>query len=157
MKICEILSVSKIKTEISSTEKNSVIEELIDLLKNDPDVKDVNEVKKSVLDREKIMSTGVGKGFAIPHAKSSAVKGMVAVFGKSSKPIEYNALDGKPVNLIFVLVGQPNLVGPHIKLLSRISRMMNKDPFRESLLNAKSPEEVYSIFQEEEKKYFDLT
>jgi len=157
MKICEILTTSRIKVEITSTEKEKVIEELIDLFVDDPDIKDINEVKKSILSREKIMSTGVGKGFAIPHAKSDAVKGIVAAFGKSSHPIEYNALDGEPVNLIFVLVGQQNLVGTHIKLLSRISRMMNKDYFRESLLKAQSPEEVYTIFHEEEKRYFDLT
>ncbi|HET54399.1 MAG TPA: PTS sugar transporter subunit IIA, partial [Ignavibacteria bacterium] len=106
MKICEILTTSRIKVEITSTEKEKVIEELIDLFVDDPGIKDINEVKKSILSREKIMSTGVGKGFAIPHAKSDAVKGIVAAFGKSSHPIEYNALDGEPVNLIFVLVGQ---------------------------------------------------
>ncbi len=103
------------------------------------------------------MSTGVGKGFVIPHAKTSSVKGIIASFGKSKNPIEFDALDGEPVYLVFILVGQDNMVGPHIKLLSRISRMMNKDEFREALLNAKSSEEIYEIFNEEEKKYFELS
>lgn len=157
MKICDILSVDLIKAEIESTNKEDVISELIDLYTGRPEVKDLDEIKKSVLEREKIMSTGVGKGFAIPHAKTSSVKGIIASFGKSNKDIDFNALDGEPVHLVFVLVGQDNLVGPHIKLLSRISRMMNKDEFREALLNAKTSEEIYEIFNEEEKKYFDLT
>lgn len=157
MKICDILSVDLIKAEIESTKKEDVINELIDLFTGRPEVKDLDEIKKSVLEREKIMSTGVGKGFAIPHAKTSSVKGIIASFGKSNKDIDFNALDGEPVHLVFVLVGQDNLVGPHIKLLSRISRMMNKDEFREALLDAKTSEEIYEIFNEEEKKYFDLT
>ena len=157
MKICDILSVTHIKPEIEETQKDKVIEELIDLLKDDDKIENIEEIKKVVLDREKIMSTGVGKGFAIPHAKTAAVKGITASFGKCSTSIDFNALDGEPVNLIFVLIGQDNMVGPHIKLLSRISRMMNKDEFRESLLNAKTAEEIYSIFDEEEKKYFELT
>lgn len=157
MKICDILSVNRIKAEIEATEKNGIIEELVNLFSGDENIKNLEEVKNSVLEREKIMSTGVGKGFAIPHSKTNAVKGIIAAFGKTSKPIDFNALDGEPVNLVFVLVGQDNMVGPHIKLLSRISRMMNKDEFRESLLNANTTEEIYSIFDEEEKKYFELS
>jgi fructose-specific phosphotransferase system IIA component len=157
MKICDILSVNRIKAEIESTKKEDVINELIDLLAEESEVKNLDEIKKSVLEREKIMSTGVGKGFAIPHAKTSSVKGIIASFGKSKNPIEFDALDGEPVYLVFILVGQDNMVGPHIKLLSRISRMMNKDEFREALLNAKSSEEIYEIFNEEEKKYFELS
>lgn len=157
MKICDILSVNHIKAEIESTKKEDVIGELIDLLAGEPEVKDLDEIKKSVLEREKIMSTGVGKGFAIPHAKTSSVKGIIASFGKSKNPIDFNALDGEPVHLVFVLIGQDNMVGQHIKLLSRISRMMNKDEFREALLKAKTSEEIYEIFDEEEKKYFELT
>jgi len=157
MKICDILSVKHIKAEIESTEKEKVIEELVDLFTDDEKVKNIDDVKESVLEREKIMSTGVGKGFAIPHAKTSSVKGIVASFGKSNNPLDFNALDGEPVNLVFVLVGQDNMVGPHIKLLSRISRMMNKDEFREALLNAKTSQEIFEIFDEEEKKYFELS
>jgi mannitol/fructose-specific phosphotransferase system IIA component (Ntr-type) len=109
-----------------------------------------------VLEREKIMSTGVGKGFAIPHGKTSSVKEILAAFGKTNRPIEYEALDSKPVHLVFLLVGKDNMVSTHIKLLSRISRMMNKDEFREKLLNARNEAEIYNIFKEEEENYFDV-
>ena len=155
MKICEILRVDKIISSMDSNSKNEVIDELIDLFKNDERVKDIDEMKNAVHDREKIMSTGVGKGFAIPHAKTDSVNEIVAAFGKLEKPIDFQALDEQPVNLVFLLVGKESLVGPHIKLLSRISRMMNKDEFRESLANAKSSEEIYTLFEDEEKQYYE--
>ncbi len=102
------------------------------------------------------MSTGVGKGFAIPHGKTDAITEIIAAFGKTNSPIEYQALDNKPVNLVFLLVGKDNLVSTHIKLLSRISRMMNKDEFREGLLKANSSEEIFELFKKEEENYFEV-
>lgn len=157
MKICDILVVSKIKTDFMSNDKIGIINEMIDLFKEDEKVMDLNAVRTAVLEREKIMSTGVGHGFAIPHAKSNGVKLMIAGFGKLSEAIDFESLDGKPVNLIFLLVGPEGAVAPHIKMLSRISRMMNKDSFREALLKAKTPNEIYILFQNEEKNFYDLT
>lgn len=155
MKICDILRVEKIISSLQGTTKTEVINELLDLFKDDERVNDLEAMSNAVHEREKIMSTGVGKGFAIPHAKTNGVNEIVAAFGKLDKPIDFQALDEQPVNIIFLLVGKENLVGPHIKLLSRISRMMNKDEFRESLINAKTPEEIFSLFEEEEKQYFE--
>ena len=157
MKITEILTIDHIKPDVQSKEKESIINELIELLKNNESVKDLDEVRRAVLEREKIMSTGVGKGFAIPHAKTSAVNNIIACFGKTTELVDFEALDGEPVNLFFVLIGKDNMVGPHIKMLSRISRMMNKDEFRNDLIKAQSADELYAIFQEEEKKYFEIT
>lgn len=157
MRICDILSIAHIKAEIENSDKNLVIEELIDLFNDEIDVNIINEIKTAVLEREKIMSTGVGKGFAIPHAKTSSVNGIIAAFGKTSNKLDFQSLDGEPVNLIFVLIGKDNMVGSHIKLLSRISRMMNKDEFRESLLKANSASDIFSIFDQEEKKYYELS
>lgn len=98
------------------------------------------------------MSTGVGHGFAIPHGKTDAVNEIIAAFARTSAPLEFDSLDGQPVRLIFLLVGKENLVGPHIKLLSRISRMMNQDEFRNKLLDAASSEELFNLFKEEEAK-----
>lgn len=156
MKVSELLEENFILTKFKSTDKKDAINELIDLYKNNDKVVDIEQVRKSVLDREKIMSTGVGKGFAIPHGKTNAVKEILAAFGKSDEPIEYDALDGNPVNMIFLLVGKDNLVSSHIKLLSRISRLMNKDDFRQRLMEAKSAQEIQKVFEEEEKEYSDV-
>ncbi len=155
MKICEILQVGKIISSLQGKEKTDVVNELVDLFKDDDRVKDLEELRNAVHEREKIMSTGVGKGFAIPHAKTNSINEIVAAFGKLDEPIDFQALDEQPVNLVFLLVGKENLVGPHIKLLSRISRMMNKDEFRESLSKAKTAAEIYSLFENEEKQYFE--
>jgi fructose PTS system EIIBC or EIIC component len=155
MKICEILKVTKIIPSMKSNNKEDAINELIDLFRNDDRVKDLDSIRISVQEREKIMSTGVGKGFSIPHAKTNSVNEIIAAFGRIEKPIDFQALDDQPVNLVFLLIGKENLAGPHIKLLSRISRMMNIDEFRENLAKATSSEEIYSLFEEEEKKYFE--
>jgi fructose-specific phosphotransferase system IIA component len=156
MKVSDLLNTNLVISELNSTKKNDVLNELLDLFKDDPRVLDLEKVKTAVMDRELIMSTGVGKGFAIPHGKTSAVTEILGAFGKSSKSIEYDSLDGKPVNLIFLLVGKDTLVSSHIKLLSRISRLMNKDDFRDRLTDASTKEEIIYLFKEEEKHFGDV-
>jgi fructose-specific phosphotransferase system IIA component len=153
MKICDVLTVDKIIPEIKGNNKIEVINEMIELFNGDDRIVDLENVKRTVLEREKIMSTGVGKGFAIPHGKTNKVTDIIAGFGKTTEPLDFESLDGQPVNLIFLLVGKENLVAQHIKLLSRISRMMNKDEFRKNLMHASTAEEIYAIFEEEEKAY----
>jgi len=156
MKVHELLNIKYILTEFKSEHKDDVINELVDLLKGDERIIDLEEVRKCVFEREEKMSTGVGKGFAIPHGKTNSVTDILAAFGKSETPIEYNSLDGEPVHLIFLLVGKENLVAKHIKLLSRISRLMNNEEFRKKLINANSKESVLKIFAEEEQSYSDV-
>lgn len=157
MKISEVLKPEQIQFELKAETKEAIIDELVDLLKDDERVNDLELIRESVKERENIMSTGVGLGFAIPHSKTKGANAILAAFGKTSKPVEFNSLDGSPVSLVFLLVGKENMVGPHIKLLSRISRMMNHEEFREALISAKSSEEIYNIFIEEENKYFNLS
>lgn len=156
MKVSEILSKEFIIAELNSTDKESAINELINLFQNDSRVEDIEKVRQSVLEREKIMSTGVGKGFAIPHGKTDLVTETLAAFGRKTDGINYDALDGNPVHLIFLLVGKETMISSHIKLLSRISRMMNKDDFRRRLMNAETSEDIMNVFLEEEKSYFEI-
>lgn len=156
MKVYELLDPKYILTEFKSYHKDDVINELVDVLNVDDRVIDIEEVRKCIFDREKIMSTGVGKGFAIPHGKTNSITDILAAFGRSEKPIDYNSLDGEPVQLVFLLVGKDNLVGKHIKLLSRISRLMNNEEFRKRLIEAESKEAILKIFEEEEQSYSDV-
>ncbi len=153
MKISEILHKDKIVPELKGSNKKEIINELINLFEGDERVIDLEAVRQTVHEREKIMSTGVGKGFAIPHGKTNSVKETIAAFGKTPQPVDFEALDGQPVRLVFLLVGKENMVAAHIKLLSRISRMMNDDSFREQLLVSDSADEMYNIFVEEENKF----
>jgi fructose-specific phosphotransferase system IIA component len=155
MKISDILDETRILTSMEGDSKSVIINKLIDLVAISPKVLDKEKVKEAIFEREKIMSTGVGNGFAIPHGKTDAVSDIVAAFAVTKEPIDYQALDEQPVRLIFLLIGKGNMVGPHIKLLSRISRLMNKEEFRKKLLDAPTPKDVMEIFRTEEAACLD--
>jgi mannitol/fructose-specific phosphotransferase system IIA component (Ntr-type) len=156
MKISDILEEKLVVTNLPGASKDEIINAMVDLLGKSSKVLDKEKVRASIFERERIMSTGVGNGFAIPHGKTDAVVDIVASFGITKDPINYQALDDKPVRLIFLLVGKENLVGPHIKLLSRISRLMNKEEFRSKLLTLQTPKEVLDSFKQEEATYFEM-
>jgi fructose-specific phosphotransferase system IIA component len=155
MRISDILNEQMIVTHLQGNSKDEIINSLVDLLGNSPKVLDREKVRTAIFDREKLMSTGVGNGFAIPHGKTDAVSDIVAAFAVTADPIDYQSLDEKPVRLVFLLVGKDNMVGPHIKLLSRISRLMNKEVFRQRLLGLKTPQEILDTFRQEEASYFE--
>ncbi len=155
MKISDVLEVELISNKIPGTDKEEVLNNMIELVSKSSKVRDKEKIRDAIFNRERIMSTGVGKGFAIPHGKTDGITDKVAAFGITENEIDFESLDGEPVRLIFLLVGKENLVGPHLKLLSRISRLLNSEDFRTKLLNAKSPQEIYNLFESEEKSYFE--
>src|SRR6267154_1796751 len=156
MKISDILEEKLVASNLPGNSKDEIINGMIDLISQSPKVLDKERVRSAIFEREKIMSTGVGNGFPIPHGKTDAVADIVAAFGVTAQPIDYQSLDEKPVRLVFLLVGKDNLVGPHIKLLSRISRLMSKEQFRNKLLETKSSQEIIEAFRQEEITYFDM-
>jgi mannitol/fructose-specific phosphotransferase system IIA component (Ntr-type) len=135
MKISDILDETSIRTQLPGSSKDEIILEMIDIVAASKKVLDKEKVKEAIFEREKIMSTGVGNGFAIPHGKTDAVSDIVAAFAVTASPIDYQSLDEQPVR--------------------RISRLMNKEEFRKKLLAAASPKEVLEIFRTEEAMYFD--
>lgn len=155
MKITDILTEDVIRTNLPGSTKDEIINAMVDLAASQRKIVDKEKVREAIFERERIMSTGVGGGFAIPHGKSDAVTDIVGAFAVTSKPIDYQSLDEQPVRILFLLIGRDNMVGPHIKLLSRISRLMNKADFRQRLIDAKSPAEILEIFRQEEATYFE--
>lgn len=155
MRISDILNEQMVVTDLKGDSKEDIINALVDLIGASPKVLDIEKVRTAIFEREKLMSTGVGNGFAIPHGKTDAVSDIVAAFAVTSEPIDYQSLDEKPVRLVFLLVGKDNMVGPHIKLLSRISRLMNKEQFRERLLGLETSREILETFRHEEASYFE--
>jgi fructose-specific phosphotransferase system IIA component len=153
MKIIDILNESVVQTNLTGSTKEEIINAMIDMAGTQKQVVDKERMRAAIFEREKIMSTGVGSGFAIPHGKTDAVSDIVAAFAVTAQPIDYQSLDDQPVRLVFLLVGRDNMVGPHIKLLSRISRLMNKDDFRKQLLGAETPKEILEIFRQEEETF----
>ncbi len=153
--IYQLLTPSTIRVGLPGETKEEVVGNLVDLLKGNRAVKDLQGVREAVFDREKVMSTGVGKSLGLPHAKTPAVLDTVAAFAITEKPVDFGAIDNKPVRLLFLLVGAEAAKSQHIKLLSRISRLMNRDQFRARLLNARSGEEVLAIFEEGESQLLE--
>jgi fructose-specific phosphotransferase system IIA component len=156
MKISDILTEDLVVAGLEGKSKNEIIDAMVTIVARSPKVLDRDKIRDAIFEREKIMSTGVGNGFAIPHGKTDAVSDIVAAFAVTNGPIDYDSLDEKPVRLVFLLVGKDNLVGPHIKLLSRISRLMNKEEFRQKLLTAGSAPKILELFRQEEASYFEL-
>lgn len=156
MKITDVLTEQVIRTNLPGSSKDEIINAMIDLAAAQDKVVDKEKLRAAIFEREKIMSTGVGSGFAIPHGKTDAVNDIVAAFAVTAQPIDYQSLDEQPVRIVFLLVGRDNMVGPHIKLLSRISRLMNKEEFRAKLLEAKTPLEILEIFRKEESSQFEV-
>jgi fructose-specific phosphotransferase system IIA component len=156
MKITDILTEEVVRTNLPGTTKLDVINAMVELVAPLEKVLDKEKVREAILEREQIMSTGVGSGFAIPHGKTDAVTDIVGAFAITAQPIDYQALDEQPVRIVFLLVGRDSMVGPHIKLLSRISRIMNKEEFRNRLLQARTPSEILELFRQEEASYFEV-
>jgi len=150
MQISNLLSNDVIAVGLKAGEKEDVISRIVDLLSDSDAVADLDAVRKAVLDREKLMSTGVGKGIALPHAKSSAVSATVAALATIASPIPFDSIDEKPVQIIFLLVGAPDSQSEHIRILSRISRMMNSERFVSELLSAATPTELLEILSSKE-------
>jgi len=154
MNISSFLDRTSIAAGLKADDKNELINDLVDLLEPRVNQEQLEKIRESVFEREQIMSTGVGKQLAIPHGKCPSIDEIFASFAILDKPVEFNSIDNKPVKIVFLLVGPPDKCNNHIKLLSRISRLMNSSSFREKLLNCQSADEIYETFQKEEKEYF---
>ncbi len=148
--ITDILSPGAVRVHLPGHSKEQVVNALIDLLKGHPNVRDLEGVRAAVFEREAVMSTGVGKGLGLPHAKTAAVTDTVAAFAVTEEAIDFGSIDNKPVRLLFLLVGSEHAKSQHIKLLSRVSRLMNRDTFRDRLMKTTHVSEVLAIFHEGE-------
>jgi mannitol/fructose-specific phosphotransferase system IIA component (Ntr-type) len=137
--LSELLPADRIRIPLQATDKAGVLKELVDFLVERCGG-DAAQILAAVRDRESVLSTGIGFGIAIPHAKSSTVTDLCLVAGVSAHPIPFDALDNEPVRLLFLLVGPESAAGMHVKVLSRIARVVRRDAVREALLQAPSAE-----------------
>ena len=152
MKITEFLDKRGIKIGLEASEKEDALEELVDILVEVKDIGDKKSIVKSLVERESLGSTGIGQGIAIPHGKSDRVKEIVAILGISRKGVNFDALDGEPVYIFFLLVAPKETAGPHLKALAQISRLLRDSYFCELLKRCKTPDEIYELIRKEEDK-----
>lgn len=146
LKIKDILDINSIEIKLKLKNKEELLIKLVELANNSGKLSNFEKAKKEVFDREKVMSTGVGKGIALPHAKTNAVTNSIGAFVTLQEAIDFDSIDNIPVNIVFLLLGRENDVNSHLKLLSNVSRLMNSDSFRMRLLDAKDNNEVIEIF-----------
>ncbi len=150
MILTQILQPSCIKAPLASKDKDSAIEELVNVLAAAGQVNNANAAIEAVMAREQTRSTGIGSGIAIPHGKTSAVKELVMAVGIAAEPIEFESIDNKPVSILVMLISPPEKTGPHIQALARISRLLLDEQFKSKLEKAGSPEEVYELISSKE-------
>ena len=150
--VTSLLSPDRVHVGLAGAGKDDVLASTLGLIDGAEGVTDFARVREDVERRETLMSTGVGKGLALPHARSTGVSSTVAAFATTEGPVEWGAFDEQPVRLVLLLVGPEAERGTHVRLLSRVSRMMSDDAFRARLLAAGDAEAVLDAFAEAEEK-----
>ena len=150
MKIADFLDPKAIVFELEAENKKEVLEELCKALVSLDSSLDQDKMVGILLDRERLGSTGVGEGVAIPHGKMENLDRLIACFGRSSKGVEFEAVDKKPVHLFFLLFAPENSAGIHLKALAKISRLLKRPSVREELMSVPSGESLYHILTQED-------
>ncbi len=150
MKLLDILHVDCIKVPLDASEKQAAINELVDLLAASGRVKQPSLLKDAVWTREQTRTTGIGHGLAIPHGKCAGVGTLAMAIGKPPAPIDFQAIDGKPVRLIIMLASPPDRTADHIQALAKVSRLLMMEEFRERVYSAQSGAEIYDLLRQKE-------
>ena len=146
MQLSEILDTSLIIYPLEVKTKSGVIMALIDLLHSAGKIHNPDEAKQAVLQREELMSTGVGRGVALPHGKCPHIEEVFVAVGVSQQGIDFDAVDEQPAQIFVLLLTPEKYPSKHLKLLSKFSRMLNTAKCREEILQAKSPSAIADIF-----------
>ena len=152
MKILDVLDPDAILPDLQARDKKSVLEELVAPVAQKAGVGS-EEIVRVLMDRERLGSTGIGEGLGIPHGKMKNLDSLHLGIGLSRRGIDFESIDGKPVHIFFLLVTPENSTGIHLKLLARISRMLKSEPFREKLLEAADPDEIYDAIRKEDEEF----
>jgi len=145
MKLSKLIEEDLMSFELEATGKEAVIKELVELAAKSKLVRDTELLEEEVIKREKLVTTGVGWGVAFPHAKTRAMKGIVIAFGRSSKGIPFDAMDGKPVHLFFLIAAPEDTIGAHLNVMARLSFLMKGQENRDRLLAARNAGEVMEV------------
>jgi PTS system nitrogen regulatory IIA component len=150
MKIMSFLETRAITLDLKGKDKRSIIKEMVEALAEHRKVKDQEEALKSVIEREKLGSTGVGLGVAIPHGRTDAVDKLVGALGISQEGVDFDSLDGEPVHFVFLILSPLEATGDYLRAISRVSRFFKDRYFREALKNVTSVDEAVKIIKQED-------
>jgi len=153
MKIMDYLNEEWVIPNLQGTDKPSILKELSSLLVKPCQVTSVEELLQVLLDREKLGSTGIGEGIAIPHGRLKKLKKFFISFGRSLKGVDFDSIDQKPSQLFFLVMAPENSAVDNLKLLSRIVTLLKEPSFKKRLMEAPSQKDLFQIIAEEDEKY----
>jgi len=153
VQIIDMFKKEYIIEELKAKSKRAVLAELSEIFTHYHSGIQGEAMVEVLLDREKLGSTGIGDGIAIPHGKLKGLDHLVIAFGRSREGIDFDAIDGKPVHIFFLLMAPESSTGQHLKALAKISRMLKDQEFRSSLMSAKNTEELYRKIADKDETY----
>ena len=153
MKIVDFLRPEMVVPDLAGRDKNAVLQELAAHLASHMDGATSERVFQVLLDREKLASTAIGEGVAIPHGKLAALPKLSACLGRSLPGVDFESMDGRPTHVFFVLVAPEHSTGEHLKALARISRLFKDPEFRTRLMEAKDAVDLFRVVSDEDAKY----
>lgn len=155
MKVQDLLRKNAILTDIQPTDKNEVLHQMALFMASLNGLPDPEGISRRIIERELDISTGIGYGIAIPHARIPGIDQLFLIAGRSIAGIEYNAIDEMPVHLLFMMVSPKNTSAEHTQVLSKLSRIMSYEDVRSKLLDVKTAEQFLDIVIKSENKYVD--
>ena len=153
MKITDILSSDMVVADLKGTTKPDILNELAKALAAKYKEIKLTDLTAVLAERERLGSTAIGDGIAIPHGKLRGVTKIIGAFGRHASGVDFDSLDGEPSQIFFVLVAPEDSASLHLKALARVSRLLKESSFRSRLLAAKDGDELYSLIKEEDNKY----
>ena len=153
MKIDEILKKESVIADLVGKHKLEIIQEMTSCLKQNNIIKDDQTLFTTLMEREKLGSTGIGENVAIPHGKSDELTQIITVFARSLGGVDFESLDQKPVHFVCMVIAPAHSTGQHLKALARISRLFKNQALREGILKAEDSNAIYSILLEEDSKF----
>ena len=153
MKITDFLTLDRVIADLSGKEKSEVLEEIANQLADIPAGLDPVQVLRVLQDREKISTTAIGEGVAIPHGKLPTVEKIWGLFARSLPGVDFASLDGEPTHLFFTLIAPQDAAADHLKALARISRLLKDSDLRQRLLAAANSQDLYDIIATEDQKF----
>lgn len=153
MRLVNVLNQDCIIPNLKGSEKREVLEEMVEELAFKFGDVDREKLLEALLEREKLGSTGIGYGVAIPHARVKGLNGIIVFFSRSLKGVEFQAMDERPTHLFFLIAAPEDYIAAHLKILARISRLLKDAAFRKKLMEASAQEEIYQAIMEEDSKF----
>ena len=149
MQLLDYAASDLVALDLAANDKQELLQKLVDLLLQSGRIRDAAHLMGELLKREQVMSTGIGGGIAIPHALTDDIEKLALVFGRTATPMDFQAMDSHPVDLVFMLVGPKTASSIYVKLLARVSRLLQNEAFKDRLRHATSPQDVLEAFQAE--------